>query len=314
MSPPADVGPAGNLPRSYLYVPGNAADKLQRALDRGADALIVDLEDAVPAAGKGAARADVLRWLAKAVPGRCQIWVRLNSGAARATDVAALAGVPGLTGLALAKLDDPEEVAYVAAALEAVGDATTVLMPVLESASAILAAASIARQPRVHQLQIGEVDLAAETGITAGTDEAELAPLRAAVVLASVAAGIHPPVGPVSREFRDTGVLEESTLRLRRQGFFGRCCIHPAQLGVVHRVFTPTEREVAEAANLLARFDAAVAAGRGVLLDEAGALVDLAVIRRARRTSDAAAARVGRPYTSPGSDAHALEDRPCPVR
>jgi len=81
--------------------------------------------------------------------------------------------------------------------------------------------------------------------------------------------------------------LEESTRRLRRQGFFGRCCIHPTQLAVVHTVFTPTAAEVAEAAELVARFDAAVAAGRGLLLDDAGRMVDLAVVLRARRIVDA---------------------------
>lgn len=199
-------------------------------------------------------------------------------------DVAALAGAPHLTGLVLAKLDDAAEVAEVAAALAAAGDDGLLLMPLLETARAILGATAIAGQPRVHQLQIGEVDLAADTGIDAGPDEAELAPLRAQVVLASAAAGIHPPVGPVSREFRDLGRLEESTRRLRRQGFFGRCCIHPAQLAAVHDVFTPTAAELAAAAELVARFDAAVAAGHGVLLDDAGRMVDLAVVRRARRT------------------------------
>lgn len=287
MTPPApDRGPGGpaTLPRSYLYVPGNAPDKLDRATGRGADALVVDLEDAVPPAGKDDARAAVLQWLREVDPAAGQVWVRVNAGELRRPDVATLAGAPHLTGLVLAKLDDAAEVVEVADALSAAGDDRTLLMPLLETARAILGAAEIAGQPRVHQLQIGEVDLAADTGIDAGPDEAELAPLRAQVVLASAAAGIHPPVGPVSREFRDLARLEESTRRLRRQGFFGRCCIHPAQLAAVHAVFTPSAAEVAAAADLVGRFDAAVAAGRGVLLDDAGRMVDLAVILTARRT------------------------------
>lgn len=278
----AAAPPSVRLPRSYLYVPGDAEGKLRKALDRGADALIVDLEDAVPPAGKDAARQAVVRWLADADPGRCQIWVRVNDGQGRVPDVAALAGSPSLTGLALAKLDDPGEVAEVDAVLAAAGDRTTLLMPLLETARAVLDAGAIARQPRVHQLQIGEVDLAADTGIAPGPDEAELAPLRASVVLASAAAGIAPPVGPVSRELADVGVLEESTTRLRRQGFFGRCCIHPAQLAVAHAVFTPSDVELAEARAAVDAFDAAVAAGTGVIRDSAGGMVDLAVVRRAR--------------------------------
>lgn len=277
-------------PRSYLYVPGNAPDKLDRALGRGSDALIVDLEEAVPVSGKDAARAAVLDWLRRVERDGRGIWVRINSGEQRAEDVAALAGAPHLTGLVLAKLDEPEEVAEIAAALDAVGDAGTLLMPLLETARAVLGAAAIAAAPRVRQLQVGEVDLCADAGLSPGEDEAELAPLRAQVVLASAAAGIAPPVAPVSRDFTDLAAFEASTRRTRRQGFVGRCCIHPAQLAVVHAVFTPTAAEVAEAAALVSAFDAATAAGSGVLLDNAGRMVDLAVIRSARRTLAAAAA------------------------
>jgi citrate lyase subunit beta/citryl-CoA lyase len=82
----------------------------------------------------------------------------------------------------------------------------------------------------------------------------------------------------------DLALLEESTRRLRRQGFVGRVCIHPAQLEVVHRVFTPTEDEIAGAAQVLELYDQAVARGSGVLLDPKGRLVDLAVLRGARKT------------------------------
>lgn len=277
-------------PRSYLYVPGNAPEKLDRALDRGADALILDLEDAVPDPGKDAARSRVISWLDGANPQPCQVWVRVNSGAARDADVAALAGAEHLTGIVLAKAEDPGEVAAVAALLDAAGDTRTALMPLLETARAVIAAASIAQQPRVSHLQLGEVDLCADTGIDPGPDEGELGPLRAHVVLASAAAGLPLPVGPVSRNFSDLASFEDSTRRLRRQGFFGRCCIHPAQLDIVHDVFTPTEQEVADATRTVAAFDAAVAAGRGVLLDDAGHLVDLAVVRSARRTVEVAEA------------------------
>jgi citrate lyase subunit beta/citryl-CoA lyase len=221
------------------------------------------------------------------------VWVRINAGELRGLDVVALAGAPHLTGLVLAKLDDPAEVAEIAGALSAAGDDGTLLMPLLETARAILAAEAVAIQPRVHQLQIGEVDLCADTGIEPGGDEAELAPLRTQVVLASAAAGIAAPVAAVSRNFTDLELFADSTRRTRRQGFFGRCCIHPAQLPVVADVFTPAEEELAAAARLVSSFDAAVAAGRGVLLDDTGRMVDLAVIRSARRTL-AAGAAVGR--------------------
>lgn len=276
------------LPRSYLYVPGNAADKLAKATARGADALIVDLEDAVPADGKDAATAAVLAWLGSAPAEGPQVWVRVNDGPRRRTDVAALAGAPALTGLVLAKVRDAAEVAEVAALLEEHGDRTTLLMPLLETASAILDARDLATAPRVHQLQIGEVDLAVDAGLTPGVDEAELGAVRTMVVLASAAAGIHPPVGPVSRETSDLDALTVSTDRVRRQGFVGRACIHPAQLAVVHDVFTPGTDEVAQARAVLDAFDRATATGSGVLLDPEGRMIDLAVIRAARVTVAAA--------------------------
>ncbi|TDC64609.1 CoA ester lyase [Actinomadura sp. GC306] len=275
----------GRLPRSYLYVPGNAPDKLGKALGRGADALIIDLEDAVPPAGKDAARRAVAGWLASgAADGGGELWVRINGGAAGHDDVRALAGLPALTGLVLAKADDAAAVAAVAGLLADLGDVTTLLMPLLETAGAILDVRDIARAPRVHRLQIGEVDLAADAGLDPGPDEAELAFARGMTVMASSAAGLPPPVGPVSRITADPAALAESTERVRRQGFVGRACIHPAQLPVVHEVFTPSAEQVARAEDVVARYEAAAAAGSGVVLDDAGRLIDAAVIRLARRT------------------------------
>ena len=279
------------LPRSYLYVPGNAPDKLGKALSRGAEALIVDLEDAVPPDGKDAARRAVADWLrSRPRAGGTELWVRVNGGAAGDADVRALAGLPALTGLVLAKAEDAAHVAAVAGLLTGLGDATTLLMPLLETAGAILDVREIARAPRVHRLQIGEVDLAADTGIDPGPDEAELAFARSMTVLASAAAGIHPPVGPVSRVTADPAALAESTERVRRQGFVGRACVHPAQIPVVHAAFTPSAEDVARAEDVLARF---ASAGSGVVLDAGGGLIDAAVIRLARRTLGVARERNG---------------------
>ncbi|GAA1793893.1 CoA ester lyase [Actinomadura chokoriensis] len=270
------------LPRSYLYVPGNAPAKLGKALTRGADALIVDLEDAVPPDGKDAARRAVAAWLGSGPDtGGAELWVRVNGDAARDEDVRALAGLTALTGLVLAKTEDAGHVAAVAGLLADLGDVATLLMPLLETAGAILDVRGIARAPRVHRLQMGEVDLAADTGLDPGPDEAELAFARSMTVLASAAAGIRPPVGPVSPVTADPEALAESTDRVRRQGFVGRACIHPAQIPVVHAAFTPSARDVARAEDVLARFESA---GSGVALDAEGRLIDAAVIRLARRT------------------------------
>ncbi|TDC98240.1 CoA ester lyase [Actinomadura sp. 7K507] len=278
------------LPRSYLYVPANAPDKLAKALTRGADALIVDLEDAVPPDAKDTARRTVADWLRSAPEtGGTELWVRINGGEAAHEDVRALAGLPALTGLVLAKAEDAAQVTSVAALLSDLGDATTHLMPLLETAGAILDVRDIARAPRVHRLQIGEVDLAADAGLDPGPDEAELAFARTMTVMASAATGLHPPVGPVSTITSDPDALAASTDRVRRQGFVGRACIHPAQIPVVHKAFTPTSEEIAQAKDVLARYEAATATGSGVVLDAKGHLIDPAVIRLAQRTLATAA-------------------------
>lgn len=281
----------GTLPRSYLYVPGNAADKLAKALTRGADALIIDLEDAVPVSQKDVARDAVVGWLAnQPIGGTTELWVRVNSGPLRAVDVQALAAIPQLTGIILAKVEDSDDVISTGQVLAAAGDTTTLLMPLIETAAAVLSAREIASAPRVHQLQIGEVDLTGETGIVPGEDEAELAGIRTLIVLASTAAGINPPVGPVSRITSDMAAFEASTQRVRRQGFMGRACIHPAQLPVTHAVFTPSSDEIAEAHSVIRLVEAAEAQGSGVVLDEAGRMVDPAVLHAAHRTIALAAA------------------------
>lgn len=286
------------LPRSYLYVPGNAGDKLAKAVSRGADALIVDLEDAVPVAEKDNARAAVVAWLGEQpASGPVELWVRVNSGDLRAVDVQALAGIAALTGIVLAKVEDAADVARTASLLADAGDTSTLLMPLIETAAAVLSAHEIASAPRVHQLQIGEVDLTGETGIIPGEDEAELAGLRTLIVLASTAAGINPPVGPVSRITADLAAFEVSTQRVQRQGFMGRACIHPAQLPVAHEVFTPTADDVAEAESVIALVDAAEAEGSGVVLDADGRLVDPAVLHAARRTLALAEAVARRGHT-----------------
>jgi citrate lyase subunit beta/citryl-CoA lyase len=264
--------------RSFLYVPGNRPSMLASALSRGADAIIVDLEDAVPPPEKSAARTAVAAWLRDQAPD-APVFVRVNAGPAGLEDARAVVH-PGLRGLVVAKAS-PAQVASLATLLDGLDPAGTVsLVPLLETPQAVLAAADIASAPRVTRLQIGEADLAAELGVTLGEDESELLFVRSSVVLAAAAAGIEPPAAAVTTDFRDLDALRRSTLALKRLGFRGRACIHPAQIPVVNDVFTPSAGEVASAKDLIERFEAA---GGGVCLDARGRMVDLAVVRDARR-------------------------------
>jgi citrate lyase subunit beta / citryl-CoA lyase len=278
------------LPRSYLYVPGDQPRMLARALERDADALIVDLEDAVAPNAKAAARGDVAQWL-RSMPtsNEVEIWVRINPGPIGHDDAAAVVG-PGLTGVVAAKTQSADDLVALDEVLrraEAAGgldSGAVAVVPLLESGAAIIDASSIARGPRVSRLQIGEADLRADLGLPPpGDGEAELMYARSHVVMVSAACGLTPPVGAVSTNFRDLERLRLSTRDLARLGFVGRACIHPAQVGVVNEVFTPTTEEVERARALLAKFEKAISSDDGVVVDDEGRMVDEAVVRQARR-------------------------------
>ncbi|ORT56996.1 CoA ester lyase [Streptomyces sp. CB03238] len=276
-------------PRSWLYVPGDRPSLLGKALTRGADAVIVDLEDAVPATAKEAARDQVARWLAAQRPGGpCSLWVRINPGAAGHADARVVAA-PALDGVCMAKCAGPEQVRALDAVLAArereagLAVGRIAVSPLLEDAAAVLAAPAIAAAaPRVVQLQLGEADLCADLGMEPGDDERELLALRTHVLLASAAAGIRPPVGPVFTDYRDADALRRSTQALRRLGYRSRACVHPSQLAIVHEVFTPTPTEVDRARRLVDRYEEALRAGQAVLTED-GRMVDEAVVRSARR-------------------------------
>ncbi len=267
------------IARSALYVPGDAEDKLDRILERGADEVIIDLEDAVAPTAKDRAREIVRIWLHDLpVLDTVGVWVRVNPGPLREADVRAMAGAPALTGFILAKSESVDEIVDLDKLLGSLGS-TAGVVPLLESARAVLRANELARAPRVHRLQVGEADLRADVGITPGPDERELLYTRSHVVMASAAAGIKPPIAPVSTNFRDLDAFRESTVELARLGFVGRACIHPGQVAVANEVFTPTNDEVEAARGLVVRFEEN---GSAVAVDDDGRFVDEAVIRQAR--------------------------------
>lgn len=267
------------LARSALYVPGHAEDKLERILERGADEVIVDLEDAVAPKDKDRAR-DITRiWLHDLpVLQNVGVWVRVNPGALREADVRAMAGAPALSGFLLAKTESVEELIDLDRLLASLGS-TAGVVPLLESARAVLSAREIGAAPRVQRLQVGEADLRADAGITPGPDERELLYTRSHVVLASAAAGIKPPIAPVSTNFRDLDAFRASTIELARLGFVGRACIHPGQVAVANEVFTPSTDEVDAACRLVSRWEFA---GAGGAVDDDGRFIDEAVVRQAR--------------------------------
>jgi citrate lyase subunit beta/citryl-CoA lyase len=270
---------------AHLYVPGDAPERFGKAVASGAGAVILDLEDAVAVAAKDEARAAVAAWVRRPHAPHPEIWVRINSGERGDDDVRAV-GAAGLTGVCVPKVAgraDLERLDAVLTEVEArdgVPGGSVAVCPLVESASGLLDAAAVATGPRVRHLQLGEADLAADLGLDVQPDGEQLLFARSLVVTASAAAGIAPPLAPVSTDFRDVAAFERSTHQLRRLGFVGRACIHPRQVPVVTAVFTPDPAAVEAAREVLGQLEAG---GSGVALDRHGHMIDEAVARQARR-------------------------------
>jgi citrate lyase subunit beta/citryl-CoA lyase len=269
--------------RSYLYVPGDRTDALRKAHLRGADALVLDLEDAVAPDRKDAARSAVAGLLS-AGPPPARYWVRINADRPEEDITAVLA--PGVDGLFVPKAEPSllHEIDLLLTAVErrlGLAADTFALVPVIETARGVLAAPEVAAAPRVLRLGLGEADLAGELGLQPGPDRVELAPIRSQVVVASAAAGITAPVGPVETALRDPERLERTTRTLLRQGFRARTALHPGQLSLINEVFTPSAAEVAAAREVLDRLAEAQRQGSGVATDADGRFLDRAVVRAA---------------------------------
>ena len=254
--------------RSYLFAPGHNEKLLCRVFDAGADAVMLDLEDAVPPDAKPRARSMVADVLSRRVA-----WVRIN---AVRTDVAAadLDAVAGLAaGIRIPKVESPEDAQWVR---DRAPD--TPLICAIESARGLLAAHEVALVDGVRHLSIGGVDLRRDLGASDGQLQTLFA--RSQLVVASRAAGLGPPIDSVYARLDDEDGLRRDCEFARSLGFFGKSAIHPRQLEVIHAAFTPSEHELKWARTVVDAFDAA---GGNALALADGEFVDLPVADRARR-------------------------------
>lgn len=274
-----------SLIRSWLYVPAHVQRFLERARDTDADAVIIDLEDAVPAADKAAARAGLADAVAGFAGRGLSVWVRVNSvGSSWWTDDVAAAAAAGVDGIRLPKADGADDVRATAARLDACepSGARARIVPGIESAAGVAAAYDVARaSDRVLALAFGAADFCADIGIDGGWEATLLA--RSSLVLDSRRAGIGPPVDGAYTALDDLDGLASTTLAARSLGFFGRSAIHPTQVPVINRAYTPTAAEVARAQAVL---DGATDGGAVRLAS--GAFADAAIVRRARQVVDLA--------------------------
>ena len=262
--------------RSYLFVPGNRPQRFDKARAAGADAVIVDLEDAVPAAEKNAARAALVAWLSP----EKSVLVRINSATSTwFDDDLALCCMPGVSGIVLPKAERADDLITI----ERAGAAT--IFPLIESALGLWNAHALAQSPRVQRLLFGAIDFSFDLGLHEG--EQELLHARSTLVLTSRVAGILAPVDGVTVAIDDPDRIRSEIRHAHRLGFGGKLCIHPSQVSWVNQGFGPSATELAWALRVVEA--AATAKGAAMAVD--GKMVDQPVILTARRMLDESARR-----------------------
>ncbi len=281
--------------RSFLFAPGNHARRVEKALSLDADAVILDLEDAVATAEKPATRAAVATALTQ--PRRALLYVRVNAVDTEFCygDLVAITRA-GLDGIILPKVESAAGLAtvdWLLSQLErerALAAGGIDLIPIIETArglnrvDAILGAGT-----RVKRAAFGAGDFTLDVNMVWSRGEAELAHARASIVTASRAAGMEAPLDTVWVDLTDQDGLEASAHTALAGGFQGKMCIHPNQIPVVNRVFTPTAAEIAFAERVVAAFARAEAEGSAAIqLD--GKFIDYPIVYRAQRTLEKMAA------------------------
>ncbi|MGW6741845.1 HpcH/HpaI aldolase/citrate lyase family protein [Streptomyces sp. NPDC055025] len=296
-------------PRSHLYVPADQPRFLRSAARTEADAVILDLEDAVAPARKDDAREAAVGFaLGRPAAGGPELWVRVNGGARGLDDARALLATGRIDGLWMPKATAGAELDTLAAAVGAAVTATggsVALGLLVESAEGVLSLGVAARHPAVRRIQLGEVDLRADLRMEPDSARGDglLDWARGPVVAHTVAHGLECAVAPVSVHTSDRAAFRASSLRLRALGFQGRACIHPDQVAVANEVFGTDPAALADAHALLDLFERHEREGSGAFRDGRGAMADAATVRRARDLTGRTAAPAPAPAPAP-------EDRP----
>jgi citrate lyase subunit beta/citryl-CoA lyase len=257
--------------RSILFVPGDRADRFEKARASGADMVVIDLEDAVLPASKAAARAIVYDVLAALDAPR--FVVRVNSLATEwhEEDVVAMADLPGLAGLMLPKAEAVGDFA----GLRAHAGNAIPLFALVETVKGIVNLPSLCTAPGLTRLAFGTVDFQVDAGIDG--DGAELDAIRTAMVLQSRMARLQAPVDGVTTDLSNDIALSTDAQRSRRFGFGGKLCVHPRQVAPVNAAFSPTDVEVDWAERVLS----ALSGSHGAVAVD-GKLIDKPIVDRAR--------------------------------
>jgi len=273
--------------RSLLFVPVTNARFVDKAHERGADAIILDLEDSVVAEKKSVARAQLADAVPRVGQNGAKVFVRISSSAEHMSQDAAAACRAGAFGILLPKTKDPAMVASLASLLDQVESETqpasrTKIVPVLEDPNAIFQAREIAAaSPRVFALMCGAEDLATAMGAQPIPEFLRFPKLL--VHFAAKAAGVRSfGLLRTVADYNDLDAVANAVNEARLLGFDGATCIHPSIVPVLNQGFSPPAAEVERARRILAAFDEAEKRGEGAFQFE-GKMVDQPVVERARK-------------------------------
>ncbi len=264
---------SGDTPLTYLFVPGNRPERFAKAIDSGADRIILDLEDAVAPEGKAAARSAIAEWMQANGQHAGKVLIRINDAATawHAKDLA-LASAVQPPCVMLPKCEAAHQVAAVLASLP--GDAS--VLPLIETARGLVAVHDIAAAKGVARLAFGSLDYMVDLDIGPGSLTLDFAATQIAV--ASRAAGLVPPVAGVTPDM-DAARVSADMLHAKSLGFGAKMCIHPSQLAAVRAALAPTAADLAWAQRVLQVW----AASSGGVIQLDGKMVDRPVVLKAER-------------------------------
>jgi citrate lyase subunit beta/citryl-CoA lyase len=283
--------------RSLLYVPASSERFVSSAHERGADAIVLDLEDAVAPDQKDAARAALANAVPAVARNGAKVFVRINSEDARRFADADAATRAGAFGLFVPKTANRTQLTQLSDHLDtterAAGRADRIVfMAMIEDPGAMFDARAIATaSSRVFGLIVGGEDIATVMGAEPTPEVLRLPKLL--VHLAAKAAGVRSfGLLRTVADFKDVAAVEAAAHEARAFGFDGATCVHPSIVPILNRVFSPSAEEVDRALRLIAAYDAALAAGTGACMFE-GKMIDVPVITRARALLDEHARQKG---------------------
>ncbi len=273
---------SSNRLRSLLFAPAVRPDFIEKLPGRGADAVVIDCEDAAPANAKDEARVAAHAAVPRLVAAGAQVLVRINPPSTEWFDDDVTYGIAdALETVVIPKLETAEGVAEVVTALDAAGHQRVGIMAGIETALGVAEARGVLAHPRVISAYFGAEDFVADMGGVRTTSNAEVLYARSAVALAARLGGV-PVLDQVVTDFRDDDRFSTEAAEARALGYAGKLCINPGQVALANTAFTPSADEVDRARRLLAAYEEASAGGLSAISFE-GQMVDEPLAAQARR-------------------------------